>query len=258
MSVAQDPESSMSDLSQVIVYDTALTAVLLKVANSAYFGLPEKVNSVHQAIVFMGMRQVIDLVLLAASAENLRGEQKGYGLKAGDLWKYSVSSALIAKDLAEKKKTKATHLIFTAALLKDIGKVILNQYVSNSYEKINLMVNKQGITFREAEKNVIGIDHAELGGMVAETWKFSPEMVEIIKNHHRPHKSSNSELESSIVYLADTLCMMMGVGIGSDGLAYRFHREVVERLGLTERDLQEIMAGFGEKIQEVEALVNIS
>jgi len=257
MSIAQNPESSMSDLSKVIIYDTALTANLLKVANSAYFSLPEKVDSVHQAIVFMGMRQVIDLVLLAASAENLQAAQKGYDLKAGELWKYSLSSALIAKELAEKKKIKETHLIFTAALLKDIGKVILNQYVRDSYKKINTLVTEQGLTFREAEKEVIGIDHAELGGIVAETWKLSPKMVEIIRNHHLPHESSISEFESSIVYLADTLCMMIGIGVGSDGLAYRSHQEIAECLELTEKDLQEIMAGFGEKIQEVEALVNI-
>lgn len=258
MSISQNPDSSMSDLSNIIVYDTAVTANLLKVANSAYFGLPDKVDSVHQAIVFMGMDQVVDLVLLAASSENLQAAQKGYDLNAGELWKYSVSSALIAKELAEKKGAKEINLIFTAALLKDIGKVVLNQYVRDSFEKINALVTHKGFTFREAEKEAIGIDHAELGGMVAESWNFSPKMVETIRNHHMPQKSVTSKLESSIVYMADTLCMMMGIGGGSDGLAYKFHREVVENLKLTERDFQEIIAGFGEKIQEVEAMVKIS
>jgi len=257
MSIAQDPESSMADLSEIIVYDTALTANLLKIANSAYFGLPGKVDSVHHAIVYMGMDQVVSLVLLAGSAESLKTAQKGYGLNEGDLWKYSVSSALIARELTELKKARETHLIFTASLLKDIGKVILSQYVGESFKKISTLVKQQGYTFREAEKEVIGIDHSELGGIVAETWKFSPKMVEIIRNHHQPQKSSISEFESSIVYMADTLCMMMGIGVGSDGLAYRFHQEVVERLELTERDFQEIMAGFGEKFQEVEAMIRI-
>jgi len=256
-SIAEDPESSMNDLSNVIIYDTAVTANLLKVVNSAYFGLSENVDSVHQAIVYLGMAQVVDLVLLSASGENLQTAQEGYDLEAGELWKYSVSSALIARELAEKKGVKETHLIFTAALLKDIGKVILNQYVKDSFDKINALVTKQNFTFREAEKEVIGIDHAELGGMVAENWKFSPKMVEIIRHHHRPQDSSIGEFESSIVYMADTICMMMGIGVGSDGLAYRFHREVVERLELTERDFQEIIAGFGEKLQKVEAMINI-
>lgn len=257
MSIAEDPESSMHDLSNVIVYDTAVTTNLLKVANSAYFGLSEKVDSVHQAIVLIGMDQVANLVLLSAGSENLKGSQEGYDLEAGDLWKYSVSSALIARELAEKKGAKETQLIFTAALIKDIGKVILNQYVKDSFDNINTLVIEQNFTFREAEKEIIGIDHAELGGMVAENWKFSPKMIEIIRNHHLPQESSISEFESSIVYMADMICMMMGIGVGSDGLAYRFHRKVVERLGLTEKDFQNIIAGFCERLPQVEAMMNV-
>jgi len=257
MSIAENPESSMHDLSDVIIYDTAVTTNLLKVANSAYFGLSEKVDSVHQAIVLMGMDQVSNLVLMSASSENLKDAQAGYDLEAGELWKYSVSSALIARELAEKKGAKETYLIFTAALIKDIGKVILNQYVKDSFDNINALVTEQNYTFREAEKEVIGIDHAELGGMVAENWNFSLKMVEIIRNHHLPQESSISEFESSIVYMADTICMMMGIGVGSDGLAYRFHQKVVERLGLTEKDFQQIIAGFSEKIPQVEAMMNI-
>lgn len=257
MSIAQDPEGSMADLSKIIAYDAAVTANLLKLANSAYFGRSGKFDSVHQAIVYLGMARVVDLVILASAAETLKAAQKGYDLEAGELWKYSVSSALIARELSEKKGVKETHLIFTAALLKDIGKIILNQYVRGSFEKISSLVSEKGFSFGEAEKEVIGIDHAELGGMVAEKWKFSPKMVEIIRNHHLPQESSMSEFESSIVYMADTICMMMGIGVGSDGLAYRFHQEVVKRLFFTERDFQEVIAGFGEKLEQIELMVDV-
>jgi HD-like signal output (HDOD) protein len=258
MSIVEDPESSLPDLAKVIGYDSAVTANLLKVANSAYFGRPGKFDSIHQAIVYLGMDHVVDLVLLASGADNLKPEHKGYDLQKGDLWKYSVLSALIAQELAANKGVGKTYLIFTASLLKDIGKVILDQYVGDAFKEINALVEEKNLTFREAEKRVIGIDHAELGGMVAESWNFSPQMVEIINNHHQPQKSSISEIESSIVYLADTICMMMGIGGGMDGLAYRFHKDVIKRLEFTERDLQEIMAMFGEKLQQVESLVGIS
>ena len=132
MSIVEDPESSLPDLSKVIGYDSAVTANLLKVANSAYFGRPGKFDSVHQAIVYLGMDHVVDLVLLASGADNLKPEQTGYDLQKGDLWKYSVLSALIARELAENKGIGKTHLIFTAALLKDIGKVILENRSSVS------------------------------------------------------------------------------------------------------------------------------
>ena len=256
LSIIENPDSSMADLSDVIMHDVAVTANLLKVANSAYFGLPRKFESARQAIVFLGMDQVVDLVLMTSSSENLKSSQKGYDLSEGELWRYSAASALIARELAERKKVGDVHLIFTSALLKDIGKVILSQYVAESFEQIKALVDEQGHSFREAEKAVIGIDHSELGGIVAEAWKFSPIMAEIIRNHHMPQAAKIGQTETYVVYMAVTLCMMMGIGVGSDGLAYRFHQDAVKYLQLTERDFQEIMLNFGEKLQEVEDLLH--
>jgi putative nucleotidyltransferase with HDIG domain len=256
LAFAQDPKSSMSKLAEIITYDQILTANLLKTCNSSYFGLPRKIDSVHQAIVYMGMDQVVDLVLMSGGADNLKRRQEGYDLDEGELWRYSVASALIARDLAERQGLSSSHLIFTAGLLKDIGKVVLSQYVADSFQKIQFLVSEHDYSFREAEKAVIGIDHAELGGVVAEKWGFSPQMVEIIRNHHLPDESVSYDSETCTVYLADMLCMMMGIGVGCDGLAYRFRREVVEDLGFSDRDFQQIMAGFGERFREVEELIN--
>ena len=255
MSLAEDPSSSMSQITDVISYDQALTANLLKACNSAYFGLSRKVDSVHQAVVYVGMDQLVDLVLINCGSDDFKRRQEGYGLEKGELWKYSVASALIGKDLAEKIGRKNNHRIFTAALVKDIGKVVLSQYVAEAHEKINTLVSDDGYSFREAEKAVIGIDHAELGGMVAEKWKFSSQMADIIRNHHLHDESAQNDIETVIVYLADTLCMMMGLGGEVDALHYRFHKEVIERSGFTDTDFQEVMADFGTKIQLVEEMI---
>jgi putative nucleotidyltransferase with HDIG domain len=254
MAIAADPQSSMGTLSELIQYDQSLTANLLKSANSAYFGLSQKVESLHQAIVFLGMDKVVDLVLLGASSGNFSKGQEGYDLDSGELWRYSVSSALIARDLAEKKEVGDAHVVFTAALVKDIGKVVLSQHVAESFEKIHFLVEKHGFSFREAEKGVLGIDHAELGAMIAKKWNFGENLIDIIAHHHVPMESGN-EMECAVVYLADTLCMTMGIGVGSDGLAYRFHRDVISMLEITDRDFQEVIAGFGEQMSRVEDLI---
>ncbi len=256
MALAGDPKSSMRTLSELIEHDPVLTANLLKAANSAYFGLSKTVDSVHQAVVYLGMGKVVDLVLLGASSGNFAKVQEGYGLDSGELWRYSVSSALIARDLSEKKGIGDAHVIFTAALLKDIGKVVLSQHVAESFEKIHFLVAQHGFSFREAEKGVLGIDHAELGAMIAERWKFSEHLVDIIAHHHVPMESKHP-MECAVVYLADTLCMTMGIGVGSDGLAYRFHKDVVAKLGFTDRDFQEVIAGFGERMSRVEDLIGV-
>jgi len=202
------------------------------------------------------MDEVMDLVLLTSSADSLKRQQKGYGLAAGDLWRYSVASALLARKLALTKSMPDVHLIFTAALLKDIGKVVLEQYVADGYEKIKALVSSGDCCFREAEKAVLGIDHAELGALVARVWQFSPMMIDIIGSHHWPAQAILAKAETAIVHAGDMLCMMMGVNDGLDGLAYRFDQDTIESLGMTDVDLQTITAGFADELQKVEELIS--
>ena len=256
LAIVDDPLSSMADLAEVILYDQAMTANILKMCNSAYFALPRKIDSIQQAITYLGMDQIVDMAVMRASCEGLKEGNQGYDLREGELWKHSASSALMARSMAEMKNLKNKHLIFTASLLKDIGKVILNRYVVDGFEEISRLVQEEGCSFREAEKAVIGIDHAEIGGLVAEKWQFSSKMTEMIRNHHLGEAWLQEDLDSAIVYLADTLCMMMGIGVGSDGLAYRFHRKVIETLNFSEKDLQNIIASFGQTLRQVEEFVN--
>lgn len=132
LEIQQDPESSMDDLTQVISHDAMTTANLLRAANSAYYARPVPFESVQQAAVFLGMDEIVKLVLISNSSTNLNVAQKGYGLKTGDLWRNCVASALISRKLSHKMNLSNPHLVFTGALLKDIGKVILDQYVCAS------------------------------------------------------------------------------------------------------------------------------
>jgi putative nucleotidyltransferase with HDIG domain len=256
--ITSDPNSSLTELVDVIKYDQNITANLLRICNSAYFGLKKKIASIKQAVTYLGLNKVASLVVLGDSADNFKKAQIGYDLNEGELWRYSVSSALIAENLAEKKRLNNISLIFTSALLKDIGKVILSTYVKDSFEDINNAVQNRGLTFIDAEKEIIGIDHAELGARVAERWNFNPAMVNIIRNHHDPDKAPPEDLSIPIVYLADSICMMIGIGVGSDGLAYRYHQDIVDRLHFSDIDLQKTIADFWEKIKDVEELVNLS
>ena len=255
ISIVEDPQSDSTDLAAVILHDPAMTANLLRICNSPYFGLSRKVDSVQQAITYLGMDQIVDMVIMKVGCESFKDEHEGYDLRDGELWRYSVSSALVCRDLAQTKQSKGQHLLFTASLLKDIGKVILHRYVRDVFDEIDKMVREKQTSFREAEKAILGFDHAEIGGMVAEKWQFSTKLVHMIRNHHLPEAWKEDDLDTAIVYLADTVCMMMGIGVGSDGLAYRFHSKVIDALDFSERDLQALIASFGDKLFEVEALI---
>ena len=258
MALAEDESSSMSDIADLIVYDPSITASLLKICNSAYFGLSRKVESVRDAITLLGLDQIVELVLLNSTAENFKDEPDGYGLGEGELWHHAVLSAHVAKMLAENLGfANKKHLIFTAALLKDIGKLIMGRFVAFSYEKINILVNSKGYSFNEAEKKVIGMNHEELGALVGKKWRFGKKLIYIIRNHHMSEEACRDDVEIALVYLADIVCMMMGFGTGGDGLAYRFYSDVLNRMNLSEQDLQKLIYDTGERRQKIQKLLNL-
>lgn len=256
MKCLEDSQSSMKEIADIIKFDPMLTANVLKLSNSSYYSLSRRVDSVQDAIALLGLNEVVNIVLLKSAAPNLKRKQNGYGLDKGELWRCSVASAILAEALAKEKAPENQHVVFTAALIKDIGKVVLDGLVENSIQKIQTLVSEKGFSFRAAEKKVIGMDHAELGGIIAKKWQFSPAMIRIIKDHHiiDPEKA---DVNTSIVYLADNICMMMGVGVGHDGLAYRFHKTILKKLDVTPLGLEKIIVGFGENMRNVEAMLDV-
>lgn len=257
LTIVDDPDSSMEDIANVIQYDPAMTATVLKACNGAYFGLKHPAESIKDAVNMLGTDQVIELVLLKAGARALGNSQRGYGLKSGDMWRYSVSSAVIAKQVAIQLSLENKNTIFTSALIKDIGKIILERYVSDSFVHIQHLVKNKNVSFIEAEKKILGIDHAEIGAMTAKMWKFSPRMVKIIQHHHLPDPTMIGDQDIAVVHLADCISMMLGIGVGVDGLSYRFKDQAMKTLGLGADDLAMIIAEFGIGIQEVEALIQV-
>jgi len=258
MALAEDEYSSMSDIADLIVHDPSITASLLKICNSAYFGLSRQIESVRDAITLLGLDQIIELILLNGTAENFKDEPDGYGLGEGELWHHAVLSAHVAKVLAENTGwTSNKHLIFTAALLKDIGKIIMGRYVAFSYEKINILVHSKGYSFNEAEKEIIGMNHEELGARIGKKWRFGDKLIYMIGNHHMTDETCRNDPETALVYLADIVCMMIGFGTSLDGLAYRFYGEVLDRMNLTEKDLQNVIFDTGESRQKIEKLLNL-
>jgi putative nucleotidyltransferase with HDIG domain len=257
LAVVDDPDSSMEDIANVIQYDPFITASVLKACNAAFFGLKNPAESIKDAVNMMGTDQITELVLLKSGAKALSGDQSGYGLESGDMWKYSVSSAIIAKQIAAKLSLKNKNTIFTSALLKDIGKIVLDVHVAGASKKIQDLVTNKNLSFREAEKKVFGVDHAELGAMIAKEWKFSPKMIKIIRHHHFSDETMIKDKEICVVYLADCICMMIGTGVGADGLAYRFKNEVMKELDMSADDIAMIIAEYGINIKEVEDLLNI-
>jgi HD-like signal output (HDOD) protein len=243
--IAADPGGTITDLATIVKHDLTLTANLLKICNSAYYGFRVHVDSIDHAVHLLGINKIVELSVICGVEKTLSNAQKGYGLKRGELWQCSVASALLAKSFTKQFQPELDrYLIYTAALIKDIGKVVIEGFVARAIARIEGLVNHKDYSFDEAETEVLGINHAQLGGLIAEKWNFSPKMVYIIRNHHLGDPDARADLETIIIYLVDTVSRMAEAGIGADGLAYRVYDEIFGRLGLSESDVDELMTTF--------------
>lgn len=244
LELTEDPDCSMKDLVHLVERDPSATANLLKTCNSAYLGLPVKVDSVHQAVAMIGIQKVVELIMAKGISGNLVKAQKGYQLEMGDLWKQSVASAMVARTLAERRELFGLPAIYTAALLKDIGKVVLHEYLENQWEKAKKFLSIKGNSFIDFEKENAGIDHATLGGIIAKEWNFSPHMVFMIENHHMSNPETRNDPATSTLYLADMVAMMVGTCTGIDRLAYNLYEDIFDDFFLSKDELKALMLSY--------------
>lgn len=254
LSYADDGEASLGKFVRLVEHDPAVTANLLKICNSAHLGLTVKVDSLHQAISLLGQQRVVEMVLEHNLAGSLRRAQKGYRLEKGDLWKQSVAVAMIARTLADRRRLTNLPAIYTAALLRDIGKVVLNDHVRRTADKIQRLVEAKGMSFFEAEQVCIGIDHAALGGIIAKHWNFNSHLIFMIKNHHLADPEARRDAATASIYLSDMVSMMAGTCIGVDRLAYPVYEDLFSNFFLSREELESLMLAYEGHIRTAERL----
>ena len=243
ITITEDPDSSIEDLEKEILMDQSLTSKILKLANSAYYGYPRKISTVSQATILLGFQTIKSMALASTVSKMMAHELKGYALEENDLWTQSQTCAIISRHIAQEVKFSNPETAYIGGLLRDIGKTILNYYVEKEYKAIVNKVEYGKISFLDAEKEILGFNHAQVGEKIATKWNFPEDLVEAIGLHHTPEKSTINPELVSIVHIADAVTMMMGVSIGADGLNYNFSSFAIETLdGFDPEDLDQIIS----------------
>ena len=254
----RNDDYSVQQVAQVIKYDQAITANILRMGNSAYFGARSRIGTLDEAVMYLGKENIIRAVQTSGVSRFYKKAAEGYVSQANDLWTHSVSVGLLSQILYRKIYHEEQPVLYTAALLHDVGKVILGEYVHKSFSKIVELVGKDGCSFLEAEEKLFGINHAEIGGKIAEQWNFPEEISSAIRTHHRPDLLADHEAVFPwLIYLADQIGSMMGVGGGQDGLAYRAVSEVAVRFQLRDKDIEASMVQLFEDMGKAKELVAI-
>jgi putative nucleotidyltransferase with HDIG domain len=252
------PDYSVLQVANVIKYDPSITANILKMANSAYFGPRHKISNINDAVIYLGQKNLLRAIQTAGISKYYKKGASGYYDKITDLWEHSVAVALMSQILSKKISGREDTTLYTAALLHDVGKIILGEFVRDSLAKISALVHTRKVSFLEAEENILGINHADLGGKIAEYWKFPIEIRDAISYHHRPDLLEKEDKPMPwIVYIADQACLMLGVGGGVDGLAHRAVSQLLKKYSLRMKDLEMSMVMLSDDLNHAKELINI-
>jgi putative nucleotidyltransferase with HDIG domain len=257
LELINNPNTSIQEVVETIQYDQAIIANVLRICNSAQFGLRQPVSSLNEALLFLGFNQLFAIIMGGAMGGTMNQAIRGYDLESGALWKHSVSVALLSQMLARRLKREPSPLLFTAALIHDIGKVILHSHVEQQFQDIKALVKDRKMSFLTAEKEVLGIEHAELGAVIIGQWNFPSEIIAPVRYHHTPLLADTNRESVYQIYLCDLIAMLTGIGSGVDGLSYSGYDEVMDYFKLTGRDVEVLIAQLADELLKVEALMQV-
>jgi putative nucleotidyltransferase with HDIG domain len=248
ISLTDDPNSSVNELNEVICRDQSLTAKVLRLSNSAYYGYSRRIATVVDAIGILGFNAIRNLVLAAHTYSILKKEVKGYRIAQGDIWRHSMACAMAARSIAKRVGFPSSDQAFIAGLLHDMGKVILSVYVAEAYDEIIRRVQEEQQPFSVVEAEVLGFTHASVGARVADKWRLPADHVEAIACHHTPLDAREAPELAAIVHIADAVCLTMGIGLGGDGLYYPFADKALALVGLDEKDVEVIISELADLV----------
>jgi HD-like signal output (HDOD) protein len=246
--IMDNPNSGFPELSRVLETDQAIAAKVLRMANSPYYGLSGKVSSIQHASVVLGFKTVGELVTMAGSSSVVGNALEGYELEAGALWSHSMAVAFGSRIIAKKKRPELANDAFSAGLIHDAGKLILDKHVAQRKPAFEAIMGDGGKTFLDAEKEILGFDHGQIAAEACKKWNIPATLAIPIQYHHYPDQSNGNVL-SYILHVSDSLAIMSGIGTGIDGMLYRMDEKALDFLGLTAEDLDAII---GEAVESVE------
>ena len=249
-----DPNSSVQAIVDAIELDQSITANVLRLCNSAYFGRRRRVPSLKEALVLIGFNRLIEIIFDHESIGLFFAHDAQYT----ELWRHSVGCALLSGIVSKRLNRRTTPAYFTAALLHDIGKVALAVSFRDYLGEIKKCIQKEHLSFTEAEKKLIGVDHAMLGGILMETWSCPKPIVEAIRYHHTPSLASTNQEIVQRVYLCDLISAMMGIGDVVDEMSYQAYEEIWKQYNLKEEDKDWFIVQLKDRFHFVKEVLNLT
>ncbi len=239
--LAEDDKSSVNEIAKLISSDHILSAKVLKLVNSPFYGFSGRVSTISNALILLGVNVIRSLALSSSIFEIMEKSVVG-------LWEHSFGSAVAANTIAKKLQLPDAEEISTAALLHDIGKAIIKIKLEDDYNQLISIVKEKDISMIEAEQELLGVGHPEIGEWIAKIWFLPEKLIEPIACHHNVKKSIIHKTKTAAVHLADILVKASGFGFSGDDIVPRIQTAAWDNLGLNEKLLEEIVQETGDRL----------
>lgn len=230
MTALGDEDVSFGDVVEIIEHDEAVASNVLRRANSSAFAGTKRFDSLRGAAIRLGMNQLAEIVV-GDQLRALSVDAPMYDLDEREMWRHGAGASIAAKLIAAQAQAEVSGLAPIAALVHDIGKLLLVRYTDVDVRRLLERCDTDGLSFVQAEREELGCDHAQVGAMMARSWSFPEEIADAIARHHEyPLQSPTAMLDT--VTVANFVCKTIGVGLGAAGLNLDVDEGALERLGL--------------------------
>ena len=235
------PHCSNQYLVDILSEDTALSAKLLRLANSAMFNFPSKIDSVSQAITIIGTQQLRALVL-ASSVMTMFKDIPEELINMESFWRHSVACAVCARVIASLRRAANIEYFFLAGLLHDIGRLVMFKEIPVEMSQAMQQAKSSEKLLFITEKELLGFTHAKLGGMLLKEWKLPTQLIESTAFHHTPRSSNEFKDEVAVVHVADIIANSMQLGSSGEHLVPTLDNQSWERIGLPDSIITTVLA----------------
>jgi putative nucleotidyltransferase with HDIG domain len=257
----KNPQVTAKDLNKVISLDPVLMGRVLKLVNSAYYGLSNKVTSLVTAIIMLGINTIKNLALSTAVLANMKKKSQFKALNMNSFWRHSIGVGVAAKLIAGKLgiPQNLREEYFIGGLLHDIGKIPLNDVFQEEYLKVIRTSDIKKVPLFEMEDQMLGMNHTEVGRLISEKWRLSSETFDCILNHHDPRSAQQENFKLvSAIYLANSYCNLNEIGFSGNRFSGKMDTGILQDTGITFEFLDNLFDTISEEIEKASVFLHVS
>lgn len=236
--MVDNPKTSASQLGKIISTDQALTAKVLKIANSPFYGFPKKIATIDFAIIVLGFDALKEIVISISLVSSLQKKTDKY-FDSKAFWDHSIAAGVIARRLARDLGYRVSGEVFVGGLLHDMGISVMHRYFNNEFKRIVDIARESELTFMEAEESVLGVTHADIGSWLAERWNLPDHLVEGVLFHSDPSKAEKNPELVAIIHCADVFAARINGNTVEFDKGVEFDQGALQRLQLDDPNVLE-------------------